>query len=89
MMSEAPRPTPINAKHTSGGSTGGEGAILAMGGSDVAGSVRCPAHFSGYYSLKCSTGRWMKFGMSTSMSAEDGIPAVYSTPITLGQVRPP
>lgn len=74
---------PHNAKYTPGGSTGGEGALLAMGGrigigSDVAGSVRCPAHFSGCYSLKCSTGRWMKLGMSTSMPGQDGIPAVYS-----------
>lgn len=74
---------PYNNKYTPGGSTGGEGALLAMGGrigvgSDVAGSVRCPAHFSGCYSLKCSTGRWLKLGMVTSMPGQDGIPAVYS-----------
>lgn len=74
---------PYNNKYTPGGSTGGEGALLALGGrigvgSDVAGSVRCPAHFSGIYSLKCSTGRWLKLGMSTSMPGQDGIPAVYS-----------
>ncbi|KAI5462139.1 amidase signature domain-containing protein [Mariannaea sp. PMI_226] len=74
---------PYNANYTPGGSTGGEGALLALGGrigigSDVAGSVRCPAHFSGIYSLKCSTGRWLKTGMHTSMPGEDGVPAVYS-----------
>ncbi|KAK5992856.1 Acetamidase [Cladobotryum mycophilum] len=74
---------PYNKKYTPGGSTGGEGALLALGGrigvgSDVAGSVRCPAHFSGIYSLKCSTGRWMKLGMNTSMPGQEGIPAVYS-----------
>ncbi|KAG5939890.1 hypothetical protein E4U53_007713 [Claviceps sorghi] len=74
---------PYNRKYTPGGSTGGEGAILALGGrigigSDVAGSVRCPAHFSGVYSLKCSTGRWPKLGMTTSMPGQEGIPAVYS-----------
>ncbi|KAM3508682.1 hypothetical protein MY10362_001046 [Beauveria mimosiformis] len=47
---------PCNKKYTPDGSTGGEGALLALGGrigvgSDVAGSVRCPAHFSGIYSL--------------------------------------
>lgn len=47
-------------------------------GSDVAGSVRCPAHFSGVYSLKCSTGRWPRLGMTTSMPGQDGVPAVYS-----------
>ncbi|KAJ3510480.1 hypothetical protein NM208_g15524 [Fusarium decemcellulare] len=74
---------PYNNKYTAGGSTGGEGALLALGGrigigSDVAGSVRCPAHFSGIYSLKCSTGRWLKTGMVTSMPGQDGVPAVYS-----------
>lgn len=74
---------PHNSKYTPGGSTGGEGALLAMGGrigvgSDVAGSVRCPAHFSGIYALKCSTGRWPKLGATTSMPGQDGIPAVYS-----------
>ncbi|KAF7561819.1 hypothetical protein G7046_g2301 [Stylonectria norvegica] len=74
---------PYNSKYTPGGSTGGEGALLALGGrigigSDVAGSVRCPAHFSGCYALKCSTGRWLKTGMCTSMPGQDGVPAVYS-----------
>ncbi|KAF4975232.1 hypothetical protein FZEAL_7939 [Fusarium zealandicum] len=74
---------PYNQKYTAGGSTGGEGALLALGGrigigSDVAGSVRCPAHFSGIYALKCSTGRWLKTGMVTSMPGQDGVPAVYS-----------
>ncbi len=58
---------PHNDKYSPGGSTGGEAALLAMGGrigigSDVAGSVRVPAHFSGCYSLRCSTGRWPKLG---------------------------
>ncbi|CCT62770.1 related to amidase (acetamidase) [Fusarium fujikuroi IMI 58289] len=74
---------PSNKSYTAGGSTGGEGALLALGGrigigSDVAGSVRCPAHFSGCYALKCSTGRWLKTGVVTSMPGQDGVPAVYS-----------
>lgn len=74
---------PYNSKYTPGGSTGGESALLALGGrigigSDVAGSVRVPAHFAGIYALKCSTGRWMKTGMCTSMPGQDGVPAVYS-----------
>lgn len=75
---------PHNPKYSPGGSTGGEGAILAFGGSrigigsDVAGSVRAPAHFSGCYSLRCSTGRWPKLGCSTSMAGQEGIPAVFS-----------
>ncbi|KAJ9636249.1 hypothetical protein H2199_007924 [Coniosporium tulheliwenetii] len=47
-------------------------------GSDVAGSVRAPAHFSGCYSLRCSTGRWPKMGMNTSMPGQEGIPSVFS-----------
>ncbi|KAI3340163.1 amidase [Ustulina deusta] len=74
---------PHNSKYSPGGSTGGEGALLALGGrigigSDVAGSVRAPAHFSGIYSLKCSTGRWPKAGFSTSMPGQEGVPSVYS-----------
>jgi len=75
---------PHNPKYSPGGSSGGEGALLAFGGSrigigsDVAGSVRCPAHYSGCYSLRCSTGRWPKLGMSTSMPGQEGIPSVFS-----------
>lgn len=75
---------PHNPKYSPGGSTGGEGALLAFGGSrigigsDVAGSVRAPAHFSGCYSLKCSTGRWPKAGVDTSMPGQEGIPSVFS-----------
>lgn len=75
---------PHNSKYSPGGSTGGESALLAAGGgrigigSDVAGSVRAPAHFAGIYSLRCSTGRWPKMGMVTSMPGQEGIPSVYS-----------
>lgn len=75
---------PHNTKFSPGGSTGGEGALLAYGGgrigvgSDVAGSVRAPAHFSGIYSLRCSTGRWPKMGNYTSMPGQEGIPSVFS-----------
>ncbi|KAG9696829.1 amidase signature enzyme, partial [Aureobasidium melanogenum] len=75
---------PHNSKYSPGGSTGGEGALLAFGGSrigigsDVAGSVRAPAHFSGCFSLRCSTGRWPKYGVDTSMPGQEGIPSVFS-----------
>lgn len=74
---------PHNSKYSPGGSTGGESALLALGGrigigSDVAGSVRAPAHFAGCYSLRCSTGRWPKSGMCTSMPGQEGVPSVYS-----------
>ncbi|KAJ3512848.1 hypothetical protein NLJ89_g3278 [Agrocybe chaxingu] len=71
-------------KHSPGGSTGGEAALLAYGGSrigigtDVAGSVRIPAHYSGIYTIKASTGRFPKTGSTTSIPGQEGIPAVYS-----------
>jgi Asp-tRNA(Asn)/Glu-tRNA(Gln) amidotransferase A subunit family amidase len=75
---------PHNTKYSPGGSTGGEGALLALNGSrigigsDVAGSVRAPAAWSGIFSLRCSTGRWPKMGMNTSMPGQEGIPSVFS-----------
>lgn len=85
---------PHNAAYSPGGSTGGESALLAFGGgrigigSDVAGSVRVPAHFSGIYSLRCSTGRWPKSGVETSMPGQEGIPSVFSPMTrTLGDLR--
>ncbi|KAH8655177.1 amidase [Xylariales sp. PMI_506] len=74
---------PHNNKYSPGGSTGGESALLALGGrigigSDVAGSVRVPAHFAGIYSLRCSTGRWPKLDFRTSTPGQEGVPSVYS-----------
>lgn len=49
---------PYNIKHIAGGSSGGEGAIIAAGaspiglGSDIAGSLRFPAFFNGIFSHK-------------------------------------
>ncbi|EST07257.1 Amidase [Kalmanozyma brasiliensis GHG001] len=55
---------PYSPLHTSGGSSGGEGAIIGCDGSvagigsDIAGSLRIPSHHSGIYTLKPSPGRW-------------------------------
>ncbi|KZT27863.1 amidase signature enzyme [Neolentinus lepideus HHB14362 ss-1] len=54
---------PWSAKYTCGGSSGGEAALLAMdgaaigAGSDVGGSLRIPASYSGIYSLRPTAGR--------------------------------
>ncbi|KAA1473079.1 amidase signature enzyme [Dentipellis sp. KUC8613] len=75
---------PHSKGYSPGGSTGGEGAILAYGGSrlgigtDVAGSVRAPAHFSGIYTIKASSSRFPKAGNASGMIGQEGIPAVYS-----------
>ncbi|HEX6544114.1 MAG TPA: amidase family protein, partial [Ktedonobacterales bacterium] len=54
---------PWNQARSSGGSSGGEGAIIAAGGSplgigtDIGGSLRVPATFNGIASLKPTSGR--------------------------------
>ncbi|KAF3907565.1 Acetamidase [Arthrobotrys entomopaga] len=75
---------PHNVAYSPGGSTGGESALLAYGGSrigmgtDVAGSVRVPAHFAGVYTVRAATGRFMKSYNNTSMAGQEGVLAVYS-----------
>lgn len=59
---------PYNLAHTSGGSSGGEAAIIAAGGSplglgtDGGGSLRWPAHCCGIASIKPTTGRMARTG---------------------------
>ena len=54
---------PKNRHLSSGGTSGGEGALIAMRGSvlgfgtDLAGSIRGPAAFNGQYGIRPSTGR--------------------------------
>jgi Asp-tRNA(Asn)/Glu-tRNA(Gln) amidotransferase A subunit family amidase len=75
---------PYSSKHSPGGSTGGESALLAFGGSrlgigtDVAGSVRVPAHYCGIYSIKSSITRFPKGGNATPMAGQEGVQPVYS-----------
>lgn len=74
---------PHNLDLSSGGSSGGEGALLAMRGSpfgigsDLGGSIRIPASFCGIYGLKASSGflpmRGMQFGPSPPDLSLDGI----------------
>jgi amidase len=59
---------PYDVSRTSGGSSGGEAALIAscgspMGlGSDAAGSVRLPAHFCGIAAIKPTSGRLPREG---------------------------
>jgi len=56
--------TPYNRNLSAGGSSGGEGSLIALGGSplgigtDIAGSIRTPANFNGIYGLCPSMGRF-------------------------------
>ncbi|KAG6856929.1 hypothetical protein H0H87_012180 [Tephrocybe sp. NHM501043] len=75
---------PYKATHTAGASTGGGAALVACGGSkieigsDLAGSVRIPAHFCGIWSLKGSVGRFPSWGNHSSMEGLEGIQLVTS-----------
>jgi Asp-tRNA(Asn)/Glu-tRNA(Gln) amidotransferase A subunit family amidase len=75
---------PINTALTAGGSTGGEGALLAMRGSilgvgtDVGGSIRIPAMCDNLYGVKPSDGRIpyaLIEGGSLPGAAKVGLPA--------------
>src|ERR1019366_10009682 len=59
---------PYDLSRTSGGSSGGEAALIAAcgspfgRGSDAAGSVRLPAHYCGIASIKPTSGRLARTG---------------------------
>ena len=70
---------PYNTLCTPGGSSGGEGALVAARGSllgvgtDIAGSVRIPAAFCNLYTLKPSFGRFPTYGSKPSMAGQEAI----------------
>lgn len=73
---------PYNRNLTSGGSSGGEGTLVALKGSplgigsDIGGSVRIPSVFNGLYGLRPSYGRIPYAGAVNSMEGQDSIPSV-------------
>lgn len=73
---------PANRSLTSGGSSGGEGALIALGGSvlgvgsDIGGSVRIPASFNGLFGLRPSYNRVPYQGSVNSMEGQESIPSV-------------
>ena len=73
---------PFNSQLTSGGSSGGEGALLALRGSclglgsDIGGSVRSPAANCGLYSLRPSSYRIPVEGWSATMAGQEQVVAV-------------
>ncbi|KAH9224505.1 acetamidase-like protein [Leptodontidium sp. 2 PMI_412] len=62
-----------------GGSSGGEGALLAMRGSplgvgtDIGGSIRIPSAFNGLYGLKPTFGRFPVYGTKSGITGQDFI----------------
>ncbi|KAF9054357.1 amidase [Panaeolus papilionaceus] len=73
---------PYNSEYTSGGSSGGEGALLAMDGAaagigtDIGGSLRIPAAYCGIYSLKPGSGRVSYIGAKGPVGGFDGVVTV-------------
>ncbi|KAI4734363.1 amidase [Aureobasidium sp. EXF-12298] len=72
---------PTNRNLSSGGSSGGEGALISLKGSplgwgtDIGGSIRIPAAFNGLFGLRPSAGRLPYEGMANSF---DGAPSILS-----------
>ncbi|KAJ4164361.1 hypothetical protein LMH87_006038 [Akanthomyces muscarius] len=70
---------PYNRDLSSGGSSGGESALLALRGSplgvgtDVGGSIRIPAAFCGLYSLKPSFGRFPTYGLRDALEGQEAV----------------
>ncbi|TVY89887.1 Acetamidase [Lachnellula willkommii] len=72
---------PLNPEFTPGGSTGGEGALLALRGSivgwgtDIGGSIRIPSSINGLYGLKPSSARMPYQGLAVSTEGQEHIPS--------------
>ena len=85
---------PLDPKLTPGGSSGGEAVAIATGmspggiGSDLAGSVRIPAHFCGIAGLKPTTGRVPGEGQFPPSTGPYGLGAVIGPMArTVGDLR--
>lgn len=73
---------PKNRYLSSGGSSGGEGALIGLRGSpiglgtDIGGSVRIPSAFNGLYGLRPSVGRIPYEGMANSLQGQNTVLSV-------------
>ncbi|KAF2785897.1 amidase [Melanomma pulvis-pyrius CBS 109.77] len=73
---------PKNRNLSSGGSSGGEGALIGIRGSplgfgtDIGGSIRIPAAFNGLYGIRPSVGRLPYEGMANSMDGQNSVLSV-------------
>ncbi|SCU82294.1 LAME_0C00518g1_1 [Lachancea meyersii CBS 8951] len=72
----------LNISFSSGGSSGGEGSLIAAKGSplgvgtDIGGSIRIPAAFQGLYGLRPSHGRIPYMDVTNSYEGQELIPSV-------------
>ncbi|CAF1563120.1 unnamed protein product [Rotaria sp. Silwood1] len=73
---------PLNRDFSCGGSSGGEGSLIAMKGSicglgtDIGGSIRLPTSLNGIYGLKPSDGRIPYGRAKNSFIGQESVPSV-------------
>ncbi len=71
-----------NINLSSGGSSGGEGSLIAAGGArmgfgtDIGGSIRIPACYNGIPAIKPSVGRVSYLRVSNSYEGQEAVPSV-------------
>lgn len=74
--------SPRHRQLTSGGSSGGESALILLGGSclgigtDIGGSLRIPAACTGIFTLRPSFGRFPTLGCRSGMSGQEAVQSV-------------
>jgi amidase len=74
--------SPLNRKLTSGGSSGGESALIAFKGSplgvgtDIGGSLRIPAACTGIFALRPSFGRFPTLGCRSGLPGQEAVHSV-------------
>ncbi|RPD62973.1 general amidase [Lentinus tigrinus ALCF2SS1-6] len=74
---------PYNLRLTPGGSSGGEGALIALHGSilgvgtDIGGSIRIPAHFCGVYGFRPSSHRMPSYGVVNSLDGQESVATAF------------
>lgn len=70
---------PRNKDFSAGGSSGGDGALVALNGSpfcpstDIGGSIRAPGAFNGLYAIRPTAERIPKFGMYSPAPGNNSI----------------
>ncbi|KAH6968347.1 amidase signature domain-containing protein [Fusarium avenaceum] len=73
---------PMNRNTTSGGSSGGESALIAFGGSplgvgsDIGGSLRIPAACTGLFTIRPSAGRFPVRNTRSGMPGQEAVASV-------------
>ncbi|KAF2764279.1 amidase [Teratosphaeria nubilosa] len=74
---------PLKRDLTSGGSSGGESALIAMRGSplgvgtDIGGSLRIPAACTGIFTIRPSYGRFPHFDARTGLAGQESVASVH------------